>query len=149
VSSFVVRTVVACLPEAAFAAGLDIDLHLASMAGSGERAIAGVTGGQIGLGETVTWRARHFGLLWRMTSTITAYERPGRFVDEQVRGPFRSWRHEHLFAAHEQGTLMTDVVDFEAPAGVIGWLVAATVLRPYLRRLIVERNASLKAALEA
>ena len=40
-------------------------------------------------------------------------------------------------------------VEFEAPTGPIGRLIAATVLRPYLRKLIVERNASLKAALEA
>lgn len=65
---------------------------------SGEQAIGGVTSGSIALGETVTWRARHFGIWFTMTSRITSLERPNRFVDEQVRGPFRSFHHEHVFA---------------------------------------------------
>ncbi len=146
---FVIDTVLRCSAEAAFDAGLDIDLHLESMADSGERAVGGVTSGRIGPGETVTWRARHFGIPWRMTSKITAYERPTRFVDEQVRGPFRRWHHEHLFRADGDGTVMTDVVEFEAPAGPVGRLIAVTVLLPYLRRLIARRNATLRAALRA
>lgn len=84
-----------------------------------------------------------------MTSTISAYERPVRFVDEQVRGPFRSWRHEHRFEEHAGGTRMTDVVEFAAPFGPLGGVVAGTVLRAYLRGLILGRNAELKAELEA
>jgi ligand-binding SRPBCC domain-containing protein len=147
VPRFVIDTELRCPPTRAFAASLDIDLHLRSMAASGERAVAGVTAGRIGPGETVTWAARHFGLPWQMTSVITEYEEPVRFVDEQVRGPFRSWRHEHLFTAGGAGTLMRDVVDFTAPVGPLGGLVAVAVLRPYLERLIVRRNTELTAHL--
>lgn len=69
-------------------------------------------------------------------------------VDEQTRGPFRSWRHEHLFTEVEDApaaTLMRDVIDFSAPAGPVGTLVATTVLRPYLTRLIERRNRYLAA----
>ena len=148
-AGFVITTQIGCPPAAAFDASLDIDLHLRSMAASGERAVGGVTSGKIGPGESVTWSARHFGVRWRMTSTISAYERPVRFVDEQVRGPFRSWRHEHRFEERAGGTRMTDVVDFAAPLGPLGDVVAVTVLRAYLRGLIVRRNAALKAAVEA
>ena len=148
VPTFTVTTRIACDPDRAFAAGLDIDLHLRSMAKSGERAVGGVTSGPIGLGETVTWSARHFGLPWRMTSKITAYEAPARFVDEQISGPFRHWRHEHLFRADGTTTVMTDVIDFTAPAGPLGHLIAVSVLRPYLKNLISARNAELKATLE-
>ena len=48
--------------ERVFDLSLSIDMHKASMAGSGETAVAGVTSGLIGLGESVTWRARHFGV---------------------------------------------------------------------------------------
>lgn len=132
-------------PAEAFDRSLDIDEHLASMSHTGERAVGGVTAGVIGLGEEVTWRARHFGLVWRMTSRIAELERPSRFVDEQVRGPFRAFRHVHRFEpAGDRATLMIDEVEFSAPFGPVGRL-AELVLAPYLRGLIERRNRHLAA----
>jgi ligand-binding SRPBCC domain-containing protein len=125
-----------------------IDLTTVLPAG---RAVAfDVTSGRLGPGDSVTWQARHFGVRWRMTSHISEYERPYRFVDEQVDGPFRSWRHEHVFVAPDpSATMMRDVIEFTAPAGVLGQLIGAAVLRPYLRRLIQRRNAYLVRVLAA
>ncbi len=141
-------TVVRAPAGQVFDLSLDVDAHTASMARSGERIVAGVRAGRMGPGDTVTWAARHFGVPWRMTSRITAYERPHRFVDEQVRGPFRRWRHEHTFAEDPARgvTVMRDVIDFAAPLGVAGRLAERLVLERYLRRLIAERNAHLVAA---
>lgn len=143
--SFEVRTSAACTPAALYAVSLDVGAHVASMAASGERAVGGVTTGMIGLGEEVTWSARHFGVRWRMTSRITAADKPHRFVDEQVRGPFRAFRHEHLFEADRRGTLMTDRISLAAP--VLGPLAEPLVLVPYLRRLIRTRKRHLLRAL--
>ena len=130
-------------PETAFDLSLSIDAHLESFERSGERAVGGVTAGVIGLGEFVTWRARHFGITWTMTSTITEWDRPRRFVDEQRRGPFRSFRHEHRFEPVSDGTRLLDHVEFEAPFGLLGRAVERLVLARYLRRLIDVRNAFL------
>jgi ligand-binding SRPBCC domain-containing protein len=135
---------IAAPPTVVFDLSLDVDVHLASMADSGERAIAGVTTGQIGLGEQVTWRATHFHVPFTMTSRISVLERPHRFVDEQVRGPFRRWRHEHLFEPADGGTRMVDRVEFDAPAGPIGWMAERLVLERYLRALIAARAAHLR-----
>ncbi len=62
---------------------LSVDAHAASMHASGEQAIRGVTSGVMKLGDQVTWRARHFGIVFQMTSAITEYQPPKRFVDEQ------------------------------------------------------------------
>lgn len=140
-ATFTEVTRVACPPEVLFDLSLSIDAHLASMRSSGERAVGGVTSGIIGLGESVTWRARHFGVVWTMTSRITALDRPHGFVDEQVGGPFRSFRHEHVFDADGDGTRMTDVVTLRSP--LLGPVVEPLLLRPYLRRLIRSRNAAL------
>jgi ligand-binding SRPBCC domain-containing protein len=119
------------------------------MGASGERAIAGVTSGVMKLGDTVTWRPRHFGILVRMTSAITEYERPVRFVDEQQRGPFQRWWHEHTFIPVLDGkTLMVDVVEFGSPLGVLGAVVDRLVLDRYMHHLLHQRNVWLKAALE-
>lgn len=135
---------VAASVETVFDLSLDIGAHVASMADSGERAIGGVTTGLIGLGETVTWRAKHFGVPFTMTSRITEFDRPRRFVDEQVRGPFRRFRHEHLFEAVDGATVMIDRVSFDAPLWVIGDVVEWAVLGRYLEKLIRERNDFLK-----
>jgi len=130
-------------PETAFDLALSIDAHLGAFADAGEQAVDGVTSGLIGLGEFVTWRARHFGITWTMTSAITAWDRPHRFVDEQRKGPFTSFRHEHLFEPVEHGTRLRDRVEFEAPFGVVGRLVEKLVLDRYLRHLIDVRNTFL------
>ena len=132
--------------EVAFDLALSIDLHVDAFADSHERAIGGRLEGQIELGEFVTWRARHLGRTWTMTSVITEWERPRRFVDEQHKGPFKSFRHEHLFTPVEHGTQMLDLVEFTAPFGPIGRLAERVVLDRYLRHLITVRNTFLVAA---
>lgn len=124
-----------------------MDAHQSSMSDSGERAISGVTSGAMGRGDSVTWKARHFGITFTMTSVIRQYDAPNRFVDEQESGPFRRWWHEHRFEAVAGGTLMTDVVEFESPAGSVGRLVNALVLTRYMTKLLKQRNAWLVDAL--
>ncbi|TYB70090.1 SRPBCC family protein [Nonomuraea sp. PA05] len=140
---FEVITLVQAPPPVVFDTSLSVDLHTSAFAHTGERAVAGVTSGRLALGDQVTWRARHFGLTWHLTSTISACTRPAYFVDEQVTGPFRRWRHAHTFEAADDGaaTLMTDVVDFAAPLPPLGRLAEILVLERYLTRLIVRRNA--------
>ncbi|WP_434769477.1 SRPBCC family protein [Curtobacterium flaccumfaciens] len=147
--SFRVVTDLPVPPERAFALSLDIGAHERSMAATDERAVAGTTTGTIGLGETVTWRARHFGIVWRMTSEITDLEAPHRFVDEQVRGPFARFHHEHRFEPSADGTRMVDTITFRAPLGPLGRLAEVLALARYMPRLIADRNASLAAELRA
>lgn len=144
-STFMVVTEADVSAQELFAISLDIDAHMSSMEQSGERAIAGTTTGEIGLNETVTWRARHFGLWFTMTSQITELERPTRFVDQQVRGPFRIFVHEHRFESTGDGCRMTDTITVGSP--IFGRLAERAVLVPYLRRLIVTRNNHLLAEL--
>ncbi len=122
-----------------------IDAHKLSMSGSREEAVAGVTSGLISLGQEVTWRAWHFGVPLRMTSRITAMDAPDYFVDEQVSGPFRSFRHVHEFANDATGTLMIDRIEFTAPLGLLGRLAEKLFLARYLKRLIESRNQHLTA----
>lgn len=144
-SRFEVVIGIAAPPQRVFDLSLDVGVHTASMAASGERIVGGVASGRMRLGDTVTWQARHFGLSWRMTSRITAFDAPGYFVDEQVAGPFRYWRHEHhLEPDGRGGTVMRDVVEFAAPLGPLGRLAERVVLDRYLRRLIRIRNEHLR-----
>jgi ligand-binding SRPBCC domain-containing protein len=146
--TFETTTLIAAQPAIVFDLSLNIDTHVDSQASANERAVGGVTTGQIGLGEEVTWRATHFHLPFTMTSRITELDRPHRFVDEQTRGPFHRFQHEHEFQLSERGTTMIDRVSFEAPLGPVGRLVERLALGSYLERLIIERGQFLKAAAE-
>jgi ligand-binding SRPBCC domain-containing protein len=142
------QTVIAASPEVCFDLSRDLDLHLRSMAGSGERAIAGRTTGLIGPGEQVTWEGRHFGVVHRHTSLITAFDRPTHFRDSMVWGRFASFEHDHYFGAFGSGTVMRDVLEFAAPLGPLGRIAEWLFLTKYLRSLLAERNETIKAEAE-
>jgi ligand-binding SRPBCC domain-containing protein len=130
-----------------------IDLHTLSTAQTGEKAVAGRTSGLIGLHETVTWRARHFGIWQTLTSRITEYSYPDYFCDEMLQGAFRSIRHEHHFReipleSEFSGTLMTDLFYFKAPLGWLGNLANHMFLNAYMKALLAERNRVIKAFAE-
>jgi ligand-binding SRPBCC domain-containing protein len=135
--------------ERVFDLARDIDLHQSSMASSQETAIGGRVTGLIGLGETVTWRARHLGVVMQLTSRITAMDPPLSFVDEQVHGPFASFRHEHRFASTDGATTMSDDWKHVSPLGWVGRMVDAVLLDRYLRRQLAERSRAIKQAAEA
>lgn len=133
--------------EVCFDLSRDIDLHIRSTAGSNERAIGGVTTGLIGAGEEVTWEAKHFLIKQRLTSRITAFDRPVHFRDSQVRGIFRRFDHDHFFyAADANRTRMIDEFDYEPPLGCLGRLADLLFLKRYMRRLLERRQQAIKEA---
>lgn len=121
-----------------------IDFHQISTAQTKEKAIAGVTSGLIKLGETVTWRARHKGIWMNLQSTISVMEEYSYFVDEQVKGPFKHYRHEHYFEEKEGVVIMKDVFDFESPLGVLGRIANKIIAYSYLKDLLIRRNDLIK-----
>lgn len=142
-------TSVAAPIERVFDLARSIDLHVASAQHTGERAIGGVTKGLIGPGESVTWSARHFGVRQTLTVRITAFDRPRHFRDSMVEGAFRSFDHDHTFAAAGDVTVMRDAFAYESPLGVLGRLADAVFLARYLRRFLAVRAAAVKAAAES
>ena len=134
--------------EVCFDLARSIDLHALAPSPLQHRAVGGVTGGLIGLGEEVTWEASLFGVRLRMTSKIVALDAPREFTDETRRGPFRRWRHTHRFRPADGGTLMHDLADFASPLGPLGRLADALVLERFMTRLLVAQNSFIKEAAE-
>jgi ligand-binding SRPBCC domain-containing protein len=142
-------TVIAAPVERCFDLARSIDLHMASTDWTGERAIAGVTAGLIGLGQEVTWSGRHFGFRITHTSRITALEFPSYFQDSMVRGKFSRFCHDHYFETRESKTLMKDVMEFEAPLGLLGWSAEKFLLERHMRRLLERRNRCIQRTAES
>jgi ligand-binding SRPBCC domain-containing protein len=138
--------------ERCFDLARTVEVHLAGNVHSGESALAigGITSGLIGLGQRVTWRAKHFGFWHRLTSEITAMDRPNHFEDVMTQGIFRFMRHEHVFRSLPGNTTeMIDIFSFAAPLPFLGWLAEAAFLRRYMHALLRERNAVLKQIAES
>ncbi|REJ94290.1 MAG: CDP-paratose 2-epimerase [Planctomycetota bacterium] len=70
-------------------------------------------------GCEIDYRLRLHGIPIRWRSRISVWEPCERFVDEQVRGPYRLWRHEHRFEERPEGTLVTDDVSYSVPGGAL------------------------------
>jgi ligand-binding SRPBCC domain-containing protein len=137
--------------ERVFDLARSVDLHMASTAASSETVIAGVRKGLMGLGDSVTWRARHLGLWHKLTSEITQFNPPAHFRDSMVRGSFRRFDHDHSFEPSGKAgehTVMYDVFDFTSPFGPLGRLVDRVLLTKYMRQLLEERNRIIKRAAE-
>lgn len=68
-------------------------------------------------GARITYRLRLHGLPMRWNAEITSWDPPQGFVDEQRRGPYDFWRHEHVFLESDEGTLVLDRVRYGVPTG--------------------------------
>ncbi len=99
-------------------------------------------------GAIIDYRLRIKGVPKRWRTEITVWDPPHRFVDEQRRGPYKSWHHEHTFtpedAASGGGTRCEDRVDFEVGLGPLGHLAAALFVKRDVRKIFRHRAAVLQ-----
>lgn len=138
-------TWIAAPVERCFRLSLSLELHLDSI--RRERIVEGKPGGLLLQGETVTWTGRHFGVRLRHQTVIDGWRPFSFFRDSMVRGAFRSFAHEHHFAAMDDGTRLRDEVRFSMPLGPLGRMAEGRV-RAHLTRLLQRRNAYLKRVAE-
>ncbi|MGK4569357.1 SRPBCC family protein [Flavobacterium sp. 3HN19-14] len=141
-------TIVNAPIEKVFDINRNIDIHLLSTSQSNEKVIAGRTSGLIELGETVTWKAKHFGFWLTHKSLISEMDFPIYFVDEMLEGQFKSFRHEHSFEVLDGKTVVTDKIQYETPFGIFGKIFDKMILKNYLTEFIRNRNAILKGLTE-
>jgi ligand-binding SRPBCC domain-containing protein len=87
-------------------------------------------------GAIIKYRLRLHGIPLRWQSEITVWEPPLRFVDEQRRGPYRRWIHEHTFTQCGNGCEMRDFVRYSVPGG---WLVNLLFVQRDVRRIFEYR----------
>lgn len=91
-------------------------------------------------GAVIDYRIRLHGIPVRWQTVITVWEPPHRFVDVQIRGPYRWWHHTHRFEACAEGTRVIDEVEYAAP---LGWLTEPLLVRRDVERIFDYRAEAL------
>jgi ligand-binding SRPBCC domain-containing protein len=110
-----------------------------------------VTPGPIAMapGTLIEYHLRLHRVPIRWLTRIEAWEPGERFVDVQVRGPYRLWHHTHSFEPHEDGTLVRDSVRYALPFGPLGRIAHAVLVRRDLERIFDFRHREVARRLGA
>jgi ligand-binding SRPBCC domain-containing protein len=103
--------------------------------------------GQLSEGSLIDYRLRVHGVPLRWTSLIEVWEPGTAFVDRQLRGPYRLWRHRHEFVATGRDTIVRDHVRYALPLGGIGELAHMLLIRRDLERIFAFRRRSVERLL--
>jgi len=85
----------------------------------------------------------------RTEAVHTIYEPPFLFEDQQLKGPFRNWKHRHIITPESAGTRLTDAIELEPPFGIVGRWLAPWLILPRLRRLFAYRHQVTRAWCES
>jgi ligand-binding SRPBCC domain-containing protein len=89
----------------------------------------------ISTGVHIRYRLRWHGIPLHWTTEITRWNPPHDFVDIQLSGPYKLWRHTHRFEEQNGGTLLRDNVDYALPFGPLGSLAHALQVRSNVKRI--------------
>lgn len=93
-------------------------------------------------GTLIDYRLRVHGIPLRWRTEIKVWDPPARFVDEQIRGPYRQWIHEHTFEPRDGGTLIRDRVRYAVP---FDFLTHRLLVRPDIEQIFAYRTKTLRA----
>lgn len=103
----------------------------------------------IELGSRIQFAISVMGATVRSTHEIVMFESPERFVEEQVEGPFKQWRHEHVFRPlGVQQVAIYDLIEYEPPGGMMGLILNEARIRAQLEEGFAHRQDELKYLLE-
>jgi ligand-binding SRPBCC domain-containing protein len=91
-------------------------------------------------GALIEYRLVLHGVPVHWLTRIAVWEPGRRFVDVQVRGPYRLWEHTHAFEPHGDGTVVRDRVRYRLPLGIIGGLAHLACVRRDLHRIFDHRR---------
>jgi ligand-binding SRPBCC domain-containing protein len=94
------------------------------------------------VGTLIDYRMRIRGIPVSWSTRVTIWEPPHRFVDEQLRGPYRLWQHEHEFESKDGGTLVRDNIRYAVP---FDFIAHPLFVRRDVEKIFAYREGQLRA----
>lgn len=98
-------------------------------------------------GALIDYKLRVRGLPIRWRTEITEWNPPHRFVDRQLRGPYKLWHHTHTFEEKDGGTLIHDHVEYAVPGWILSPLLHRLFVRPDIEKIFRHRTEAIKKLL--
>jgi ligand-binding SRPBCC domain-containing protein len=126
----------------------DIGFYYNSLKRITEIPVSGKITGLIEARDYVTWETNYLNLMQHLTLKVTEFNKPFLFVDEMVKGEFKSYRHEHIFEDFNGITIMTDKFYFQSSYGILGKIIDSLFLKRYFKKQIKVRNEILRQKAE-
>ena len=99
-------------------------------------------------GTLLEYRLKLYGIPFRWQTFIEEFEPGVRFVDIQVKGPYRLWRHTHEFVEQDGATLLRDRLEYELPLGPLGRVAHAFAVERQLHRIFDYRRRVIETVFE-
>ncbi|GAB4175444.1 MAG: SRPBCC family protein [Calditrichia bacterium] len=96
-------------------------------------------------GREYEYKLKVNGIPMHWKTLISVWEPPHRFVDVQLKGPYKTWVHEHSFFERENGVLMIDTVRYQLPLGFIGELIHIMQVKKFIKQIFEYRNQIISA----
>jgi ligand-binding SRPBCC domain-containing protein len=96
------------------------------------------------LGAVLHWKARRLGISQDLVNEVIAFEEAALIDEQQRQGPFKRWRYLHCFEATDDGTRLTEELNYEPPGGMLGLLVSAAAIQRDLDKLFAYREQQLR-----
>ena len=133
-------TFIAAPVDRVFDLSRNISLHKISMQQTGEVAIAGITSGLINIDDTVTWKTKHLFKTRFFTLKVIEMIPFEKFTEKMIRGDLVSFLHEHFFKPAINGSIIIDIIHYEAAYGLLGKFINQFYLNSYLEKMVLNRN---------
>lgn len=95
---------------------------------------------RLAAGARIDYQLTLYGIRFKWATLIESWDPPHQFIDVQLRGPYRVWRHTHRFVTEGAGTRIVDDVDYELPLGPVGRLVDALWTRREVAGIFAYRS---------
>jgi ligand-binding SRPBCC domain-containing protein len=103
---------------------------------------------QMRAGAEIDYVIRWQGLSMKWKTVIREYNPPLKFTDEQARGPYALWHHEHTFEETAAGVVIRDRVDYRLPLGVLGQIAHAVMVKGQLLEIFRFRQRAIAEILD-
>ena len=100
---------------------------------------------QITAGTMIYYQISPFlNLKFKWVTEISVVSHHNHFFDEQRKGPYRIWHHEHYFTKTDSGVLMTDKVFYDIGKSVFGWMAGKLVVDKKVKNIFAFRRKKLE-----